>query len=116
MEVFMKYLLCLSLLVGLNCFTLQADMNEILVDSNIIAKNNYNEAVYIPSKWGNLKGVTSHGTFDVLYFEGEDGTIYVVKGYISNNGVFAFSTGASEFVNDSFSDDTQINGTKILRK
>ena len=111
----MKYFFGLLLIFGLNHAALNAASEENFAKSDIIAKNNYNEAVYVPKEWGTLKSVTAHGNFDMLYFEGEDGTIYTVAGYISNDGQFAFSPDAIEYSNSS-SMDTEINGSKILRK
>ncbi|MDD3297080.1 MAG: hypothetical protein PHU64_06980 [Candidatus Omnitrophica bacterium] len=42
-------------------------------------KANTEEQVYIPSDWGSLKGVSSHGSADLLYFEANDGTIHAIR-------------------------------------
>ena len=52
----------------------------------------------------------------MLYFEGVDGTIYAIPCYVSGEGKLAFSKDSPDFTSDSFADDTQITGTKILRK
>ena len=57
--------------------------------------------VYIPKEWGSLKGVTSRGTQDILYFEALDGTVYVVQGSLMRGGKYLLN-------------ETQ--ATRILRK
>jgi hypothetical protein len=42
-------------------------------------KANTEEEVSIPSGWGSLKGVSSHGSADLLYFEANDGTIHAIR-------------------------------------
>ena len=111
----MKYLFCLFLIVGLNFSVLNSAKKDNLVKGSIIARNSYDETVYIPKEWGGLKGITTHGEFDILYFESSDGVIYAVKLYVSKDGNLAFSPGGSNF-DDFVTNNTDINASKILRK
>ncbi|MFH1415471.1 MAG: hypothetical protein ABIH89_05245 [Elusimicrobiota bacterium] len=111
----MKYLLCLFLIIGLGCGFLNAAAKEKVAESDITAMNAYNEIIYIPKAWGTLKSVTSHGNFDLLYFESSTGDIYTVAAYVSSDGRVAFSTEAADF-NNFISDPDMITGSKILRK
>ncbi|MCD4779421.1 MAG: hypothetical protein K8S27_02580 [Candidatus Omnitrophica bacterium] len=78
------------------CCVIPAHAEAVTMRSDRSARLKYPRAekrpdpIIIPKSWGALKAVTTHGGFDVLYFEGEGGTIYIIRGVPMDSGEYYF--------------------------